>query len=228
MLENTLTQSKTKLQKVFDLFTSNDPLKPVFHKPFVHQGLLCATDSHSMIYCDESLGDFEVEVPLACPDIRGVIPEVNCNRLLITSREALAPLKTRPVFTTNGVPEFIECRHCNGEGQVDWEFDHYTKEGDCPYCQGQGETENNLFQKIATGEFEYEGVVLVSGCIFKASLFARLFSVQSEFGTDIRMLSHNGIQKGTLFFVDPVHVLIMPMLTHNEEKEKVITAQFTP
>lgn len=31
-----------------------------------------------------------------------------------------------------------DCPVCNGEGEVEWQFDHYSKTDDCPECEGDG------------------------------------------------------------------------------------------
>lgn len=58
---------------------------------------------------------------------------------------SLSPLINETVIETN----MVECETCNGQGEVEWEFEHHTKYGDCPVCDGEGEVKKK--KKVETG-----------------------------------------------------------------------------
>lgn len=55
---------------------------------------------------------------------------LDCKRL----REQLEEFKTQDIYNDS----YEDCKTCAGEASVDWTFEGYTKEFDCPKCDGEG------------------------------------------------------------------------------------------
>lgn len=68
------------------------------------------------------------------------------------------------------------CGSCGGDGVVDWEFEHYTREFDCPVCDGYGQTET---KKVLTrqGFYEYDLVKLSENTKLKADFIYSLLNI---------------------------------------------------
>lgn len=58
---------------------------------------------------------------------------------------------------------YEDCDVCHGDGQVEWEFESYTKFNECPKCNGHGDVKRRTGKKVPDFDsccFEFESVFI--------------------------------------------------------------------
>ena len=145
------TNENMVLGDVFSLFCGTDNIRPDMHKPFELKGKIYATDSITLIRCDKSYCDFEINNPETPPDCERIMPDENCNKVLNIDKSIFDKYKNEPMYKYIG--KDVECATCHGQGEVDWEFERHTKTFDCPACMGSGLSEEKKSVKIEEKKF---------------------------------------------------------------------------
>lgn len=162
-------------KKVLLNFCANDGFRPVLQQPFIQEqtGDVWASDGTILLIVRPDL-------------VRGKYKSSDCGRGLDLSGnnmntivqlsdidDAYNRLDLKPEMVDyDGEP--ATCPHCNGEGEVEWEFTdndgftHY-KEDTCPCCQGTGELPWK--KKVETGR-----MIVPKGAVF--SIDGTIFSVE--------------------------------------------------
>lgn len=216
-LENqTPTIGNTLLGDVFPLFCTSDKLRPAMQKPFVQNGIVYATDAFTVIFIDEKDCDFEFinEFNDKAPDVEKIVPIPNMSKILNIKQSDFDRFKTEDELEYTG--EDVACETCNGDGEVEWEFEHWEKTFDCPKCDGTGFKEEKKQRKTGNKTF---GVcrVKLGDAYFDMKKFYKLIQVQKVFGTEIELIfseKPNGIHS---FKVGKAIVLLMPCPLENDD-----------
>lgn len=120
--------------------------------------------------------------------------------------------------------EGADCETCSGSGEVEWSFESYTMEDDCPVCNGGGTKTKK--RKVKTGNKTFGNVPInLNGAYFDMRLFYKLFEVREYFGGDIVLLHQSKPTSGHLFKVGFCEILIMPLALDGEyNKEQIESA----
>jgi DnaJ-class molecular chaperone len=139
-MENLENKETTILEEVFKLFTTENDLNTTFNEPFEKDNKVYATDRHCLIKIDKSLCDFSVNNKGDVPNVEAVIPVNNVNIIIDEDLSKYDIYKTEDSY--DEIDEDIDCDTCDGSGEVEWEFEHYTNYFDCPVCEGSGYKEH--------------------------------------------------------------------------------------
>jgi excinuclease UvrABC ATPase subunit len=199
---------------VFKLFCETDVLRPALHNPFEINGKIYATDAHCMIKIDKSNCDFDIKSnDLKKPNCEAVIPEENMNVVLNIDSQIFEQYKTED--ETEDIGEDIECEACAGEGEVDWEFERYTKSFECPVCDGTGYKAQKRSVKTGNKTFGIFRVKL-NDTYFQMEKFYKLIQVQKAVGGDIVLIHQSKPTSANLFRIGICDVLLMPCPLYNE------------
>lgn len=212
--KQTSEQKKLGLIDAFSLFLGTDDLRPEMQNPFQINDKVYATDAYTLIRCDRSYCDFEVNNPHNAPNCEGVVPTPNTSEVLNLSKLDFDQFKTEDEYELTG--EDIECKACDGTGLVDWEFEHYTKEDDCPVCEGTGYEEEKGSVKTCRKTFGHF-LVKLNDTYFQMKNFYKLIQVQNILGGDITLMYQSSPSKGVLFKVGACEILLMPFLYNQYE-----------
>lgn len=200
--------NKHVLGDVFALFIGKDKNYPVMHKPFEINGKAYATDAYTLIRTDKINIDFVLDNEHTPPDCDKFIPAVNTSLILNVTNEMLEPLKTEDEYEFIG--EDIECETCKASGSVGWKFEDYTRDFDCPVCDGSGLSKMQRCRKTGRKTFG-KYVVNIKGRHFYVSQFYKLIQVRDILGGDIELIGYpSQIRAGVLFKVDVCEILLMP------------------
>lgn len=208
---------KTELEKTFDLFVGKDNLRPTMHTPFEFENYIYATDAHILIRVKKEDCDFEITNPdfLKCDD--KIIPKENEN--IILSIPDFEMYKTEDEYKV--IQEEKECDTCHGSGEVEWEFENYTKDFDCPVCEGEGIEEEE--KKAKTGKKTFGlTAIKVKDTYFDIKLFNVLNDVKDYLGGDITLISADKSFSPTMFRIGICEVLLMPVRFQKENWDNVI------
>ncbi len=212
-MENKVEMPPTLLyDKIFGLFLGHDKIRPAMHTPFEINGKVYATDAFTLIRCDKSRCDFEVNNPYTPPNCEAIMPTPNLNVVLNIDKSIFEQYKTENELEYIG--EDIECATCNGFGQVDWEYKNHTKTDDCPDCDGSGfEAEKKAVQtgRKTFGNFR----VKLNDTHFRMDYFYKLIKVHDFLGDDIVLLYQSKPTDAVLFKVGDFEIIIMPCPLHD-------------
>ena len=209
----------TVLSDVFSLFYGTDPLRPSMHNPFEVDGFTYATDAYTLVKCKSDLIDFDwhnCETPLK---LNNVVPEINTSEIIHLDSIDWASLMDKD--ETIGDGNDVECGHCKGQGDCEDSFFYkgkfYDYEYECPVCDGSGYEEEE--KQIPTGNktFGSNEMIRLKDTYFYATKFYKLKKVKDLIGGEIELISINANNKGVLFRIGILDVLIMPCMYVSED-----------
>lgn len=107
--------------------------------------------------------------------------------------------------------EDVKCDECEGEGVVDWEYQEWEKEFDCPKCDGNGLLEESKLIPSGNKTFEKDDRVLVFGAYLSPELFCKLIEVKELLGGEIKLVFTGSNSQHVTFEVANCIVFIMPI-----------------
>lgn len=182
-----------------------------YPNPIKQREYVFATDGHILIKINES--DIEGEyVSSDKPNAEYVLIETRNSKTLSIGFIDKLLSDVEKVEDVKYIGEDVECKECNGEGTVLWEYMSYTKEFDCPVCNGTGY--ESYKKEVPTGKMipAPEEIVLICGKRFKVrylSILKRTMELMDI--TEITMRYNNVPLEQALFcFGENTEVLLMP------------------
>ena len=202
------TIENVQLADIFNLFVAISTSRPVMLKPFEYNGKVYATDAHALIRTDKANIDFVLENKYPALQLEAIIPASNTSEILRIKNEAFEPIKTEDELEYVG--KDVECQKCDGCGDVDWEFEHWTKRFECPQCNGDGLSEKKRIVKTGKKTFG-RSIVQLKEAYFNIGLFYSLVRVQDFVGAEIELVHYSDPKKAVLFRVGVFEVLFMPI-----------------
>ncbi len=209
----------TILNEIFNSFVSKDMFKPVLNKPFEINDKIYATDSYSLIRINKKDCDFTVQPVDSAPDCEAVIPIENMNQLLTIDKDFFEQYKTEDELTEIG--ENVECKICDGFGEVEWEFQHYTELFDCPVCKGECYTER--IKSIKTGNKTFgKNLVKIKDAYLDIKRFYQILEVKEKLGESLYLIHQSTPSKPLLFRVGICEIVIMPYMYNDNYDTKTI------
>jgi hypothetical protein len=207
------------LSEIFNSFVSKDKFKPVLNKPFELNDRIYATDAYSLIRINKKDCDFTVQPEDSAPNCEAVIPIENMNQLLTIDKDFFEQYKTEDELTELG--EDVECETCDGFGEVEWEFQHYTELFDCPVCKGDCYTER--VKNIKTGNKTFgKDLVKIKEAYLDINKFYKILETKEKLGEPLYLIHQSTPNKAVLFRVGICEILIMPYMYNNDDAKKVI------
>lgn len=200
---------ENKTENIIKSFLRNDNYRPILNKPFEINGKIYATDSYCLIRVDKDKCDFILEPHDTPPNCESVVPSENINILIDVAKNDFEQYKTED--ETSEIGDDIECDTCNGFGEVEWEFEHYTRDFDCPVCEGSGYSAES--RTVKTGNKTYDNYfVKVRNTYLDIHKFDKLLQVKELLNEPIYLIHESEPNKPVLFRVGIFEILIMPMI----------------
>lgn len=207
-------------QELLSLFYKEDnDLRPFMTTPFLKNGYVCATEAHILIRIKaETLRGKYKETEKGNIDW----PADNCN-FIISLQEIETMLSSIPqVEEEIKIGEDIECEECNGEGEVEWEYEdksgryHY-EEHECPICQGNGYESRARYKTTGRMIPDGECSIWIRRIAIKAEFLEVLSKAMKIIGVDEVRCVHQDPAKPCIFRVDDnIEIIIMPRLGEAE------------
>ena len=188
----------TQLEQLFNSFCgNNDPIS----RPFVDEGVIYAANRHVLIYAPESVLDFHAQpAGRGTPNAKSAIKPFNTTKVLNVKSEDFEPFKTE-----DGT---VVCEYCDGEGEVEWEFEQWHKTGACPACDGKGSIVNSKAPKT----FHHCHYTKLGGAYFATRYFYKLFEVQNVVGGEIVLVRSGKHNEAHFFKIGSLYVALMPIM----------------
>lgn len=193
-----------KLKKAFQLFVSNDDMRPEMMQPFRQVDTYCATDAHTLIYMPTE--GIELGYPeQAKPNFKPVIPQGGDKYDIIQ----IAKLRQQLEAMAQMTEEVIDCDECHGEGTVSVSYyarsRHYHLKAECPICKGECYTLTG--NKVPDGD-QYFNLL---GVIFAQRILIRLVEACEILDlTNITRVSGGPIG-ANLFIHGKIGIILMPI-----------------
>ncbi len=130
--------------------------------------------------------------------------------------DALLQIPLEPCYSMVG--NDIECEKCNGSGEVEWKFENYTDDFDCPVCKGDGLKERA--RKVPNGKFQRSifSYIQIGESFFNVNYIEKLVKISIFLNEDIKLVYQNHNLKANYFKIGLITVLIMPC--HYDVSEK--------
>lgn len=114
--------------------------------------------------------------------------------------------------------EIEDCKECDGDGQVEWQYGRCVKMDDCPVCNGAGGYEKRTGRMVE----EYDDVLLnFFGTVYAVELFGPLFKAAQMLSQPIYCARTNQPQKLNFRIGEDFYAVIMP-LEYNRDGLKEI------
>ena len=211
--------AKPMLSDVFSLFIGEDELRPAMHKPFEINGKVYATDASTLVMTDKTNIDFVLDNEHTPPNCEAIIPKANTSLILDITKEMFELLKTADEYEFVG--KDIECKACEGDGEVEWYFENYTHEFDCPVCDGHGWEEEK--KGIKTGGKTFgKCLVKIKDAYFSPDKVYKLIKVRDILGGEIELISYSKSTSGAMFKIGMCEILLMPVFCNDVSEWDVI------
>lgn len=197
----------TQLEQLFNSFCGHhDPIS----RPFVDEGVIYATNRHVLIYAPESVLDFQAQpAGRGTPNAKSAIKPFNASKVLNVKSEDFEPFKTEDGTTV--------CEYCDGDGEVEFEFEQWHKTDDCPACKGEGSIVNSKAPKTFH-EYHY---TKLGNAYFATRYFYKLFEVRNVVGGDIVLVRSGKPNEPHFFSIGDLSVIVMPIMQENVEEYAV-------
>lgn len=211
---------------ILNLYTGKDELRDWINKPFFIGNLAIATNAHELVFFDKNLSEIELDV---CGNVNpqlilNNIPEQRNQEYKLNIEEIENYLNIAPkVDVLKTVGKDVKCTECEGDGQVEWEYERWTKEFDCPKCDGEGyESES---RQVPTGEQEIDGLNLVDvkESRFSIKMIDRLIQVKNMLNeNEITLVFQEAENMANVFRIGNVEILCMPMMKRDNDELVVL------
>lgn len=198
--------------KIFDMYVGCDKIRPVFNTPFAQGEYVYASDGHILIRV----------MRCATNGSYNHSDKPGCSILFIETREEL-PITIQQleklisgvekVEETKTVGEDIECKECEGFGVVEWEYEEWTKDFDCPACDGSGYSSES--KKVPTGRMIPDPYAVIKlGCkTFMAEYIHTIAKTLEFLGINEIKMRYNSVsphEQVVFNFSKEIDVLLMP------------------
>lgn len=202
----------------FSLYYDEIAVNEAIQAPRDRGEYVMATDNHILIKVDKSLLKGEYQKAKK-PNLAPIIENGNI-RLTLSQLEEVLSICPQEEEEEEIAPA-ISCRHCDGEGMVEWEFydadNHiHTKNDECPICQGSGNERDAIFRKTGRSLPEYEIPIEIDGVIMNAYYIGAIVESMKQLG--ISEIRHTGIYKDAIPNVfriaEGITVILMPMMSY--------------
>lgn len=196
-------------KEIFELYVD---LQSVMNAPFIQDGFVYATNGQVLIRTakSETNGTYAHSQTPKCSSVF-----IYTNKeLVITARELEKLLsEVEQEEETRKVGEDIECRECKGTGEVTWEYERWTKEDECPVCDGSGYSSQAKY--VPTGKMipNMYAPIHIGDKTFKSQYVITLLKTMNLMGVSSVVMKYNEgepYEQVVFNFNINTDVLIMP------------------
>lgn len=213
---NPITDEKVFFSPYFDEIAVNEAIQA----PRDRGEYVMATDNHILIKVDKSLlkGKYRKAKK---PNLAPIVENSNIRLTLSQLEEALS--KCPQEEEEEEISPAIPCRHCDGEGTVEWEFEdkdrhtHYQTD-ECPICKGTGKEREAITRKTGRSFPEYNVPIELDGVIMNAYYIGAIVETMKQLG--ISEIRHTGIYKDALpnlfRIAEGITVILMPIMSYGD------------
>ena len=210
-------------KELLQLFVSYNPYREWMFEPFTVKGHTGATDGSIILLMEGEYRDYTALSEEYSERVFQVIPPENLN-FPIPVADLVGALSRTPEIEEVTYQD-QECDACDGDGEVEWEFDHkhrsYNMEYECPVCKGSGNSPDQKETTTGLLIMDPEAVIQIKECRLLVGYIEKLLKVaEFHLADEVVLVSQTGPSSPSLFKVATTRVLIMPRM--HGDKDTVV------
>lgn len=215
---------KTTMQQVFECFCTEYDVRDFMKTPFFYDGHVYATDGIIAVRAKIDDCDFKVQnnPEIKYPNVSHVFNDLHytkCNQKVYESTAHLEQYKTADEEIEVG--QNVECKVCDGEGEVTWEFERYEKEDECPACFGTGLSEQTKMKKTGFKTYGSQ-IVHIHNAYVRLSYFAKIVKAAEKMEHELFITAYNQSNNPIFFRFGSAEAVLMPIMYDEYNEDEVI------
>jgi hypothetical protein len=111
-----------------------------------------------------------------------------------------------------------KCTECEGKGEVEWEYESYTKDMDCPACDGEGVITETKKEKTGR-KIKAEGYFIdINISRLRTVMIEQLIAIADLLNVEIiKVVNQTKPNRGVYFKVGIAEIVMMPVLLTDEQ-----------
>lgn len=208
--------------KILGIFLTGkeDPLKWM-SMPFTVNGKTGATNAYSVV-----LLPFISSYEDMSNKFEGIIPTPNCS-----IRYSVAKLKEcYNKIPLVDIPPEKECPECNGDGQVEYEYNgntgYFSKDIECPVCKGEGFIIDRSVKEVQQ-EPDHNKCIVIGMGKFNCFRVSEIIQTAELLGAEYFTLIHQEDRPGGrfLFTINEVQIITVGMFCQSEHTVAILESE---
>lgn len=210
-------KQENKYNKCLGLFIAkNNKFHKWKNQPFQLEEMAMATDGINAIKIPieltENIDSILVEKEELLERIKTVLTSIESKeKEIIKVSDIVCVIGKTPL-----IDDFEECEYCEGHGKVDWDFEHFTKEDDCPSCHGYGKKKNSN-NKVADNDW----LIKIKETKLKHRFVLKLVQVCDILEVD-KIFIYSQTERSITFKVGECEILMMRNMEENDKFTELI------
>lgn len=202
------------IDQILNLYVAKDD-RAMLQNPFIQDGYVYAANGHIMIRVkDASLLDNPMYREQSKPQSSHLFDGMEDAGTITMTNILELKNKVELIDELELDGENVKCDECDGWGEVEWEYDRWTKDFDCPACDGSGYSDKETYNPTGRKITNPEGGIFIVDRHFKVKLVDVLLETMQYFNVDVAKIQRKQSQSSQMLFHlnDNVTVLLMPYL----------------
>lgn len=223
-----MNNTQIDYKALFQMFVSDDELRPQICRPFKKNGSYYATDSCSMIILPVEKADIDFQEYSDSISVGKVIPKENTCEIKINIADLDRQLIPDFIDETVTIGKDIKCEDCNGDGHVEWEYSanggrtHYMKEN-CPVCSGCGYLEETSTKPTGRRIPDPTKRFKMLDAYFLDKQIRRFLEACKMIGAETVTKTSGTEKSANIFQVADFIIIVMPCYVDEDKIENPIT-----
>lgn len=203
------------IDELLQKFVSTDEFRPKLMKPWREREYIYASESHILIRVSGHLT--ATQYPQYNYDDTNKLFPKGCPIGIITLEQLTKVLNDAPlVDEMKRVGEDVECEECNGTGEVEWDYKRWSKNFDCPLCDGAGYISRSNCEQTGKKIVDPEAAVNIGQYTFRAYLLNILLKAMKTCRCDYVSVILGIYNKATCFnLTEDIDIIVMPVIQNN-------------
>lgn len=199
------------IDELLQRFVSTDENRSRFMKPWRERNKVFASETHILIrvngymttadYPEYNSDNTNKIIPTGVPD--GIL-----SAAILENAISYAPLVDEMEERGND----IECKECDGTGEVEWDYKHWSKIFECPCCYGTGYTETARMEATGRKVIDPEAAIRIGLLYFRAVFLKQVLDAMECCGCKEAAVTFGSRTGATRFnLTDEIDIILMPV-----------------
>lgn len=205
---------KTIEEILYTFCADREQKNEVFYTPFEQNGYIYATDGNILIKISKSITTNKYQYRDK-PNCQSVF--VPCKQKMVIKISELRNKisKADLIDEVIQIGKDVECKECDGYGEVEWEYKTHTKYFDCPVCDGSGYKEQKQEKQTGNKIHDPYFKVNIIDRHFQLRYIDKVINIAEFIGDGNITLKYNAnkISEQIIFIINEnIDILLMPTL----------------
>ncbi|MBD5414860.1 MAG: hypothetical protein HDR46_01095 [Bacteroides sp.] len=198
------------IDELLQRFVSTDDLRPRFMKPWRERDKVFASENHILIrvngnmttanYPEYNSDNTNKLIPTGASD--GIL-----SAAILENAISYAPL----VDEKERVIDDVECKECDGTGEVEWDYKCWSKMFECPCCYGTGHIETSRKKATDRKVIDPNAVIKIGPKYFWAGFLKQILDAMEYCGCKEATVTFGDRIRATRFnLTDEIDIILMP------------------